>query len=210
MIRSLLCCCVLLPAVTAAELVVRDLRLGVVTRPSEFDFTLSSPLAEVSGSDAFGGGLSVEGGVRWSFARTGDTFGLIAGADLALDGQSYDGGDGLTTGWAKAAAGLGWAATDRLTVLGEGLVGYGLSRLRLPATAAAADYSADGTAFAYEGRVTGTWQFTRGFNAGLIAGWLIAQHDLSGDDSDLTLKQNGWYAGLVMSWRINDLPEGLE
>lgn len=210
MIRPLLLCCILLPCAATAELVVRDVRLGLATRPSEFDFTLTSPLAEVTGSDAFEGGLSIDGGVRWSFAHAGDSFGLVAGADLAIDGQSYDGGDGLSSFSAKVAGGLGWAATDRLTVMGEGLLGYGLSTIRLPASSAAAAYSADGTVLDYELRVTGTWQFTRGFNAGLMAGWLVASHDLSGDDSALTLEQNGWYAGLVMSWRIEDMPTPLE
>ncbi len=210
MIRPILLSCILLPCAAAAELVVRDIRLGVATRPTEFDFTITSPLAEVDGTDAFDGGLVLEGGIRWSFAHAGDRLGLVVGADLAMEGQSYDGGDGLSTMMAKASAGLGWAATDRLTVLGEGLVGYGLSTLKLPATAAAGDYEADGTTVAYEARVTGTWQFTRGFNAGLMAGWLIASHDLSGDDSDLTIDQSGWYAGLVMSWRIDDVPTPLE
>lgn len=210
MIRPLLLSSFLLTSVMGAELAVRDLRLGVATRPTEFDFTITSPLTEVDGSDAFDGGLALEGGIRWSFAQAGDRMGLVAGADLAFEGQSYASGDGLNTMMAKASAGLGWAATDQLTVLGEGLVGYGLSTLRLPGTAAAGTYEADGTAVTYEVRVTGTWQFTRGFNAGLMAGWLVAEHDLSGDDSDITLEQSGWYAGLVMSWRIDDVPTPLE
>ena len=210
MIRPILLSCVLLPCAMAAELVVRDIRLGLVTHPTEFDFTITSPLAEVDGSDAFDGGLVLEGGIRWSFAHAGDRLGLVAGADLAMAGQSYDGGDGLSTMMGKVSAGLGWAATDQLTVIGEGLVGYGLSTLKLPGTAAAGDYEADGTTVAYEARVTGTWQFTRGFNAGLMAGWLVESHDLSGDDSDLTIDQSGWYAGVVMSWRIDDVPTSLE
>lgn len=210
MIRPTLLSCLLLSSAAAAELVVRDLRLGVATRPTEFDFTITSPVQQVDGSDAFDGGLVLEGGIRWSFAQAGDRLGLVAGADLAFEGQSYDGGDGLNAILAKAAAGVGWAATDRLTVLGEGLIGYGLSTLALPATNAAAAYEADGTTLAYEIRFTGTWQFTRGFNAGLMAGWLIAEHDLSGDDSDIVLEQSGWYAGLVMSWRLDDTPTSLE
>jgi len=200
----------LIASVPAAELAVRDVRLGIATRPADFDFTVTTPLVSGSGSDAFDGGLSVEGGLRWSFARTGDAFGLIAGADLAMDGQGYEDGDGLATMWAKAAGGFGWAVNDQLTLMAEGLIGYGLSDLSLPATSSAAAYTADGTATAYEARVTGTWQFTRDFNAGLMVGWLVADHDLSGDDSELTIEQSGWYAGVVFAWRINDLPLPLE
>lgn len=211
MIRLLLLCCVLFTSATAAELVVRDIRLGIATRPSNFDFTMSSPTVEVSGTDAFDAGLSLESGIRWSFAPVGDSIGLVVGADLAMDGQRYGGGsDGLSTVWAKGSAGLGWAATDRLTLIAEGLAGYGLSALRLPATSSMPEYSADGTAIAYEARLTGTWQVTRGFNAGVMAGWLVASHKLTNDDTDLTLDQSGWYAGLVFSWRINDMPQSLE
>jgi len=211
-IRNLLLCCFLIPCASTAELVVRDVRLGLATRPGAFDFNLDTPLAKTSGSDAFDGGLSLDGGLRWSFARTGDSVGLVLGADLALDQQSYGGSssDGLTAMWGKGSAGVGWAATDRITVFGEGLVGLGRSSLQLPATTAAPSYEASGNAVAYEARVTGTWQFTRGFNAGLMLGWLVASHDLSGDDGTLTLDQSGWYTGLVFAWRINDTPSGLE
>ena len=208
--RLILLSCFAIVTSSAAELVVQDVRLGLTTRPGDVDFTLQTSTVDREGSDAFDGGLSLEGGLRWSFAGTGDSFGVVLGADLAADGQTYDGGDGLVTGWAKASAGVGWAVNDQLTVLGEGLVGFGVSSLTLPATAASEEFTADGTAVAYEFRLTGTWQFTRGFNAGLIAGWLIAEHDLSGDDSDMTLEQSGWYAGLVLGWRIDDVPQTLE
>jgi len=209
-IRYLLLCSVLIPCAASAELAMRDIRLGIVTRPAAFDFTLETPLTSRSGSDAFDGGLSLDGGVRWSFARTGDSLGLVLGADLAFDGQTYDNADGLTSAWGKASAGLGWAITDRLTLLGEGLAGFGLSTLKLPATPAAPAFTADGTAVAYEARVSGLWQFTRDFNAGLMVGWLVASHDLSGDDSTLKLDQSGWYAGLVFAWRLSDTPAPLE
>jgi hypothetical protein len=194
----------------AAELVVSDVRLGLVTRPADFDFEVASPTTAASGSDAFDGGLSLEGGLRWSFAGTGQSFGLIVGGDAGADAQAYDGGDGLATLWARAAIGGGWAATDRITVVAEAMAGFGLSTLSLPASQIAPDYSADGTALLYEARLTGTWQFTRGFNAGLAAGWLIASHDLSGDEVEVTLDQSGWYAGLVFGWRLDDTPRPLE
>ena len=194
----------------AAELAVRDIHLGLATRPGDFDFDLSSSSANTSGSDAFDAGLSLEGGLRWSFARTGDSLGLVLGADLATDQMSYDGELGLSTLWARASAGLGWAATDRITVIGEILGGYGLSNLDLPATSVAPSLSASGSAISYETRVTGTWQFTRTFNAGLALGWLITSHDLSGDDVDITIDQGGWYLALLASWRISDTPPGLE
>jgi len=205
----LLTCCAIVCA-SGAELVVRDIHLGLVTRPSDFDFDLTTSTIDTSGKDAFDGGLSLETGARWSFNRTGDSLGLIAGVDLAVDRLSYDGSDGLTTLWGRGALGVGWAVTDRLTITGEGLAGYGLSSLTLPETDAAEKFDATGTAFAYEGRIGATWQFTRSFGAGLVGGWLIASHDLSGDDADITIDQNGWYAGLTATWRMSDAPPALE
>lgn len=212
MIRSLLLSLSILAVAQAAELAIRDFRLGVASRPGDFDFAIASSTANPSGSDAFDAGASLEVGGRWSFARTGDSLGLVLGADLALDGQSYGSGgsSGLTTTYGKLAAGLGWAVNDRLTLLGEGLVGYGLSALKLPATTVAPELSASGTAISYEARLTATWQVSRDFNAGLMAGWLVTAHDLKDGDMTLTLDQSGWYAGLVFGWRITDLPSSLE
>lgn len=209
MIRFLLLSLLMLPA-TAAELVVRDVRLGLSTLPSSFDFTLKNSTTDTSGSDSFDGGLALDGGMRWSFARPGDSFGLIAGADLAIQGQSYDGGDGLTAVVGKLAGGLGWAATDTVTVTSELLAGYGLSSLSLPATTTAPSFSADGTVLDYELRFTATWLFERRFGVGLSTGWMIASHTLSGDDTDITVDQSGWYVGLMAVWRINDEPPALQ
>jgi hypothetical protein len=208
--RILLLSCCLVAAASTAELAVRDIHLGLVNRPGDFDFDLKTSTVDISGSDAFDGGLSLEGGARWSFSRTGDSIGLIAGADIAVDRQSYDGGDGLTTLWGRAALGVGWAITDRLTLIGEGLAGFGLSSLKLPASQVAEEFTATGTAIDYEARVSATWQFTRDFGAGVIGGWMVASHDLSGDDTDITLDQNGWYVGLSAVWRMDDAPPGLE
>lgn len=210
MIRILAISLLCLPILPAAELAIRDVRLGLVNRPADFEFELDTSTVDTSGEDAFDGGLSFEVGGRWSIARTGDSIGAVIGADAAIDRLSYDGSDGLTTLWGRAALGVGWAVSDRITLIGEGLVGYGKSSLSLPATDQADEFEADGTAISYEARISGTWQFTRSFGAGLAAGWLVSSHDLSGDDSELTLDQNGWYAGLIATWRISDAPPALE
>lgn len=208
--RILPLCLFALATLPAAELAIRDVHVALTNRPSDFDFDLKSSTAKISGSDSFDGGLSLEVGGRWSFTRTGDSVGLVAGLDLAADAQSYGGGDGLSTLWGRGALGVGWAVADRVTLIGEGLAGYGLSTLSLPATSQTAAFEADGNATSFEARVTGLWQFTRSFGAGLSAGWLIASHDLTGNAIDLTLDQNGWYVGLTASWRISDSPPALE
>lgn len=209
MIRStglLLLVCAALPA---AELVVRDLRLGIGTRPIAFDYAYTGVLTSSDGSDGFEAALGLEGGGRWSFARPGDALGLVVGADLALDAWSYGGAEGLATTWLRLSAGPGYALNDRLTLTAELGLQYGLSALALPATDSAPDFAATGTAMGYDLRVGGNWLATRRFGLGLFAGWLIASHDLSGD-ADLTIEQSGWFAGLEAVWRFTDAPPRLE
>lgn len=209
MIRHLLLL-VAVSALPAAELAVRDLRLGLVSRPGDFDYTVSSSTAEVSGTDAFDAGLSAEAGLRWSFSRTGDSIGLVGGADLAIDTLEYASGDGMATGWGRVAGGVGWALTDRFTVTGEALVGAGWSVLSLPATAIAPAIDASGLAIAYEARVGAVWQATRGVGLGGFAGWLVSEHEVEDGDLTITLEQSGWYVGLQAVWRLDDAPPPLE
>jgi len=209
MIRSTGLLLLVCAAVPAAELVVRDFRLGVGTRPLEFDYAYTGVLTSSNGTDGFDAALGLEAGGRWSFARAGDALGLVVGADLALDGWSYDGADGLASTWLRLSAGPGFALNDRVTLAAELGVQYGLSALTLPATASAPDFAASGTAVGYDLRVGGNWLVTRRFGVGLFAGWLIASHDLSGD-ADLTIDQSGWFAGLEAVWRFTDAPPRLE
>lgn len=196
-------------AVPAAELVVRDFRLGAGTRPLDFDFDYTGVLISSSGSDGFDAALGIEAGGRWSFARPGDALGLLVGADLALDGWSYGGSDGLATSWLRLCAGPGFALNDRVTLSAEIGVQYGMSALALPETTSAPEFAASGSAMGYDVRVGGNWLATRRFGVGLFAGWLIASHDLSGD-ADLTIDQSGWFAGLEAVWRFTDAPPRLE
>jgi hypothetical protein len=193
----------------AAELVVRDLRLAVGGRPSEFDFTYAGSGANASGSDSFEGGLGLELGGRWSWARPGDALGVVAGADLIVDAQSYGGSDGLATTWGRASGGAGWALDDRTTLTAEVGLQYGVSALSLPGTASAPAFEATGTAMGYDLRVGATWLATRSFGFGVHAGWLIASHDLSGD-AEVTIDQAGLFVGLELVWRFTDAPPRLE
>lgn len=204
---ALLLAIVVLPA---AELAVRDFRLGVATRPSDFHYSYSSPLSSGSGNDAFDTGLSIDGGGRWSFARPGDSVGVVLGAGLALDGQSYKGGDGLATTWGRVSAGVGWAPQDKWTLIGELGAMYGLSSIKLPSTAAAPAFKADGTATGYDARLVADYLLNRRTAVGFYAGWLVANHDLKDGSNKLKIDQSGWFAGLEMVWRFNDAPTRLE
>jgi hypothetical protein len=193
----------------AAELVVRDIRASAGSRPTDFDFTLTTPTVSASGSDGFEAGLGLELGGRWSFSRPGDAVGLVVGLDGMLDGYSYGGGDGLATTWLRLSAGPGWAITDRWTLLGEVGAMYGVSAIALPPTVSSGDFSATGTATGYDIRVSSNWLLTRQFAIGAYVGYMTATHDLSGD-AEMSVEQSGLTGGLELVWRFTDAPPRLE
>lgn len=193
----------------AAELVIRDVRLGMGTRPLDFTYDYSGNSANGSGDDSFDADLGIEGGGRWSFARSGDAFGLVVGGDLILDAWSYDGTDGMASTWLRLSAGPGWAITDRWTGIAEIGVQFGVTTLSLPATSQSPSFEADGTAIGYDLRIGANWMLTRRIGLGGHVGWLESTHDLSGD-ADLTIEQSDWFIGLELLWRFNDAPTRLE
>jgi hypothetical protein len=194
----------------AAELVVRDVRAGLATRPLGFDFTLATPTIEASGSDAFAGGIGLEAGGRWSFARPGDAVGAIVGADLLIDGYTYEGGGSLAATALRAAAGGGWAVADRWTATLEAGWLYGPSTLTLPETASAPALEATGTMSGWDVRLGLDAMLTRRIGLGLSLSWLSLSHDLSGDDVTMTLDQAGYAVGVELRWRFTDAPPRLE
>lgn len=200
---------VLAACLPAAELVVRDLRVGVATRPLDFDFAYTGDAADRSGSDAFDASLGIEGGGRWSLARAGDSIGLVVGGDLLIDAWSYEGSDGLATTSLRGCIGGGWALTDRVALTLEAGLQGGLSGMSLPETDSAPGFSAKGHAIGYDLRLEAVWLATRRFGIAADAGWLIAKHTLSGD-ADVTLEQSGWFLGVTAVWRFTDAPPLLE
>jgi len=197
------------PALTSAELVVRDLRASAGVRPTAFDFTLATPTVQASGTDGFDAAIGLELGGRWSFSRPGDAIGLVVGLDGILDGYSYGGGDGLATTWLRVSAGPGWAITDRWTLTGEVGAMYGVSAITLPPTTTSSDFSATGTATGYDVRLETNWLLTRQLALGAYVGYMMASHDLSGDAA-MTIDQSGMVGGLELIWRFTDAPPRLE
>lgn len=194
----------------AAELAVRDLRVSVETRPTDFDYEYTAPLVSRSGTDGFDAGLGLSIGGRWSLSRPGSALGLVVGGDVSLDAQRYQGADGLATTWARLATGIGWSPSDRWTLLAEGGFLYGRSSISLPGTAAAPVFNASGDSTGYDVRLSGMRQIDRRLALSGTVGWLSMTHDLSEGDNTLRLNQAGWFAGIGLVWRFTDAPARLE
>lgn len=209
--RFLTCLTCLLPwALPAAELVVRDVRAAVLVRSSSFEFELDSPTFDRSGDDSFDSGTGIEVGARYSIAPTGSSWGLVFGGDVTADWYTYDGGDGLAMYGLRAAGGGGWALADRWTLVSELGVGYAFSEMTLPATNAAAEYTADGTSLFYDARLSCLFRVHERWSVHAHVGYMIASHDLDGSGVNITIDQDGIWAGIGFTWLFSNKPTRLE
>lgn len=209
MLRSALCLLVLVAA-SAQEVVVRDLRLGLASRPVGFDYTESSPTATRSGSDAFDAGIGIEAGMRWSVIRSGDRVGLLLGGDVRLDGYSYGGDSEMSGQGLRLCLGAAAAIDDRWTTALE--LGWirGRSQLSIAGNSSLPPLDADGTASGWDIRLTAERMLNRRVGLGAMLGWGTVTHELTADSTSLDLDQSGWFLGFEVRWRFHDRPPLLD
>lgn len=197
-------------AAQAAELVVKDLGFSIAALPSAFDYRIESPTLSRSGSDAFDSGTELALGGRYSFARPGDSIGLVLGADILTDTWTY-GSDGvLGSASVRVSAGLGWAITDDWSLVVEPGARYGMTTLDLPGTSSRGDVSGSGSCSGYDAKLLVLWQLRPGLLVSAQAGWLDLSHEVSDGDIDLTLDQGGLMLGIGLAWRWSTAPPRIE
>ncbi len=200
----------MVPAMPAAELVVRDLELSLSVLPVGFNYTVTSPTVSGSGNDAFTSGTEVSFGGRYALARPGDSLGLVFGAGLISDVWTYGTSGSLVANGVRASAGLGWAISDNWTLLVEPGFRYGLSTFNLPSSTTGPDYSATGSFSGYEARVSALWQVSQGLLVEGHGGWLSVQHSSTSDNIDQTIDLSGLYIGIGVVWRWSSAPPRIE
>lgn len=201
----------LIPALApSAELTVRDVRGAVLIRGGDFDFDIDSDTFDTSGSDSFDSGTGLEIGARYSFSSPGSSWGLVVGGDITADWYTYDSDGELSMYGARAAVGAGWAPLDRWTFVMEGGGGLAMSEFSLPADSTTGDFTADGTALFYDLRVSCLYRAARRWSVHGHVGYMMAEHDLSGDGVDVTLDQTGLWVGIGMTWMFSGKPPTLE
>jgi hypothetical protein len=206
----LVCLTAAAPAVSAAELVIRDIGVGLELPPTGFTYTRHDDAGSTSGDDSFSSGFGVEVHGRWSFARTGDSQGLVAGVALAGDRASYANGGTWATSEVRGLAGWGWAASDRVTLIAEGLLGLGIGRLSIDGNGAFSGYSATGGVISTGIEAAALWSVTDRMVLSGVVGYRISKAKPSGDGVDLDLSLSGFVLALGAEWRITDRPFLLE
>lgn len=209
-VRALVLACAVVAPVSAAELVVRDLALGVEMLPTSFSYTLTDPSGTRSGSDSFDSAYGAYVGTRWSFAGPGDTGGLLVGGDLGYATRAYANGGAYTTYGVRALAGWGWALHDRWTL--QALVDGGVAAgaFELKGRQAFQSYSASGLQYTYAARLGVAFTVTERFLVEADAGWRGESSALSAGGTDLQLTGSGLCASVGLRYRFTSAPAPLE
>lgn len=197
-------------ALPAAELVMRDIGVGVVAPPTGFTYDVSSDAGDRSGSDSFGSAYGIDLHGRYSLARTGDSIGLVLGAALGAEKADYSAGGSFTAFSGTGLMGCGWAISDRLILLGEAQVGLGLGKLDLDASSSAEALSVSGPLIIGGVQASGHFALTESLVLALGVGWQETIAPLSGNGVNIDLKISGVTAFLSLDWRLSDRPFLLE
>ncbi len=195
---------------SASELVVRDLGISLDLPPSGFRYTLTDDAGERSGTDALKSHLGIVLGGRYSLAGTGATSGLVVGGGLAADRATYGSSGSWSSYSLRGTAGWGWAATDRLTLLGEALLGLGAARLSVDGGGTFGSYSARGGLVEPGLQVAATFAMTDELILTGDLGWRRASAKLTGDDADIDVTRSGFAFGVGVAWRFSNRPFLLE
>lgn len=197
-------------AAADAELVTRDLFISLDSQPTEFTFVADGPVGRRTGDDAFDSGFGLSLGGRWSFTPAGSSLGLVIGGDLDATSYVYqDGAENFSVG-VRAILGGGWAITDRWELLIEPTIEVGYATFDFPGTQAYADFSADGMQFGYGVRLNLIHRFSERWAVMGALGWKRIENDLSGDDLDLTITQEGASISLGVLYRLSAAPTRVE
>ena len=197
-------------ALPAAELVVRDVGLAVGVAPSSFTYDLSNDAGSRSGNDALGTNLELEGHGRYSLAGTGESWGVVVGGGLALERAGYTTGGGWLASEVRGLAGLGWALTDRLTLLGEAELGLGYGTLQIDGGSAFPGTRFSGRILSPGARAVALITLSEQWYTSLSLGWRQTRGTFTGDGSNLSLTMSGFTAAVGFEWRFSARPALLE
>ena len=194
----------------AAELVMRDIGVGLELPPAGFTYDLSSSGGDRSGSDSFSSPFGIDLHGRYSLARTGDAVGVVLGAGLAGERASYTTGGTWAAYSVRGTAGGGWAATDRLTLLAEALVGVGIASLDLDSTSTFSAVSVKGPALTIGVQASAHFALSESLVLAGGVGWRRTDAPMTGGGTDAHLVLSGVGAFLALDWRLSDRPFLLE
>lgn len=192
------------------ELVRRDLWIGLEALPADFDFTLTTPSGDISGSDSFDRSVGIRLGGRWSFSAPGASGAWVAGADLRYGDATYANDGSYRTTGVGLSFGYDQALSRRWAVYGEPLLELGWAKLDFPSSIAAPAVSADGRHVLYGVRAGVLFAVSPRWLLDGSAGYVAIESDTNADDNSYLIEQRGFVIGLGLVWRLSGAPARLE
>ncbi len=196
---------------SAAELVVRDARLGLDLLPLDFNYELKDSTGTKSGQDVFGSHYGLLIGGRYSLARIGESHGAVIGFDLGTTRAAYAPANGTISAYVVAGeGGYGWAVTDTLVVSAAARLGVGVARASFDGTGSFASYSPSGPVGEYGLRAGLAWAVTDQVILDGGLGWRSSVARLTADDRDLAIDSSGLLVAFGLGWRFTSSPWRLE
>lgn len=163
----------------ADEVAIRDLRLGVygMGKSASLDYTWDDGYGSASGTDSID--ADSHGRVALTYvAGQARPVGLIVGIGLAVDGASYDFGEGVKEDWAgiiiNGQVGAAFVLNRHLHVEAAAILGLGGGQVELKAPGWDIDPATAGI-YEYGVRLGGYGTFGS-FQVGLEAGWMSTHY----------------------------------
>jgi hypothetical protein len=198
-------------AMPAAELVIRDLSLGLESLPTAFAYEVKDPVSRRSGNDAFTSAYGLMLGGTYSFTGPGQEYGPLAAIDLNYSTYGYPDGSMGAYGL-RLGGGYGWAVNDQVQVSALVRFGAGMANLDFPTNSMFNSFSAGGIYIAYGLDLRASYVLTDHILITGEAGYLSSNFALrsSAQDVDVVLKPAGFRLGLGVSYRLSVMPWRLD
>jgi hypothetical protein len=198
------------PAITASELVVRNLHVDLELLPSDFDYTIDNGVTDRAGSDAFDSAIGLAVGARYSFARTGDSHGFLIGGQVTVAQAAYDSFGHLTDYGLRLEGGYGYALNDRWTVNLLLRGGYGWATFDISENQDFSSVSLSGGGITYGAALGIDLMVGDRWQINTAVGYQMTSYDLSGGGVDATIDRAGLCASLGFLYRLSNQPSPLE
>ncbi len=194
---------------SASEVVMADLNLGIESLPTAFDFTIHDGASTREGSSEFDYGFGVGGRAVYAFSSPGSSGAFFVGGALALGAYTYEANGTYQVAMGRAVAGYAYAIDDQWTAEISPWIGFGYGRLHIPGAGVSDDHDVAGQVVDYGAHLGVTYALSRSWLIGARVGWQVASASLSGDGLEVDLTQSGPTAFLGIVYRFGGTPPAI-
>jgi hypothetical protein len=194
---------------SASELVMTDLNLGIESLPTAFDFTIQDGSSTRSGSGQFDSGLGLSGRAVYAFSSPGSSGAFFVGGALALGGYRFEDSGTYQVAMARAVAGYAYSIDDEWTIEVSPWAGVGYGRMHIPGNGVSDDHNVSGKVFDFGANLGVTYALSHSWLIGARIGWQVVDANMEGDGLKLTLTQSGPTAFLGVVYRFGGTPPSI-